>query len=171
MRFFKSVGLVGILAILSACSLKPVNIMERLKSPTTAVVLIGSYGDIIWWRAETTDPNSNDYSFGERINFKTAKGIPQFNDVLAIPVTVGSDFTITQMQNASEKYKLKINPHWPTIKIEKEGIYYYGLIRATQGAGLSVKVQYIGGQPSKETLEYAHTLYPGVFEKLQPANF
>ena len=171
MRILKSMGLIVMLLALGACTVKPINIMEHLKPPTTAVVLIGSYGDILWSHVETTDPNSKVFFFGERLDLKTEKGIPRFDDVFAIPVTVGSDFTITHIENGNYKYKLKMNPNWPKIKIEKEGIYYFGLIRATQSAGRAVKVSFVADPPSKETLEYARTLYPGVFTKLQPANF
>jgi hypothetical protein len=171
MRLINTTITIFLFVSLVSCAQTPVNVIEQIKPPTTAVVLVGTYGDISWGIAETTDKNTKQYYFGERVKFKTEKGIPRFHDVLAIPVTVGSDFTIKRLLRYLNKSSVKVDVNWPSIKIEKEGIYYFGFIKSIVTPANTVEVSFTAGSPTKETIDYAKTLYPKVFAKLQPINF
>lgn len=159
------------LAALASCTSKPINIVDELTGPLNAVVLVGiyNYHDISLAGVETSDPNSGLYFFGSLPNSIS-------RDVLAIPVTVGTQFKINSFLGEDGhtlvgNYDIGERMDWPSIKIAKPGIYYYGSITFTQPPGFVYRISYKKEPPTKAIIDLAKTEYKQLFSKYRPINF
>lgn len=163
--------IAGLLGQLLSCASKPINIVDELTGPLNAVVLIGThnYHYINLAGVETSDPNSGFYFFGSGSNSIS-------RDILAIPVTVGTKFKIVNFIGErghvlSGDYDIGDKINWPSITINKPGIYYYGSITFTHPPGYVYRISYQDEPPPENTVDLAKKLYPKLFAKYQPVNF
>lgn len=168
MRKWAIVFVALLIGLITSCVTKP--IFEKIKPPTTAVVLLDMKGSLTWNSAKTSDPNENFYVFKYiPVKYKGLGMHTLKNDVFAIPVTVGTTFKIRQLSHSSKFTNVSIKPKWDGIKIDREGIYYYGYIETHQIAN-EVSVKFTP-KLQMSFKKRAQSKYPRIFKKLQPMNF
>jgi len=95
-------------------------------------------------------------------------------DVVAVPVELGSVFEINQLKEVTfNNYSYRYVKFKKPVKlaINKPGIYYYGTLRSAYSAAKkSIVLGYVPDN-SKKFLAAARKKYTSIFKQLSPVNF
>lgn len=145
------IAAVALLLILLACA--QVTVQEGLQDPTTALVIIGFTGEVNWHTVWSNDHHMRKFKYPDLA----------VNDVVLLPVTVGTRFQVTELEHHSAQQDFVFTfKKAPTTKINRKSIYYYGVIESQLTGPASVRAR-IGTQVDQALIDRAKQKYPYVF--------
>lgn len=125
--------------------------------PGQAVIIVGGYGKttVATLKATTSDG----------VKEFAIPGLLSKNiDAFAWNIKVGDSFKLEKASMARGKQFVQF-PGSHTLKIEKEGIYYYGAIVSNDKKAILSK------KANPKVFKKARVKYPRVFKQLKPINF
>ena len=132
--------------------------------PNEAVIIVGALGDVQVGDVHTETSKG-------RVTFSVPTSLSRNIDAFAWNVKVGESFQVTGSQlNDGRSLIVKFrNKKTHKIKIEKEGVYYYGTI-VSRKQGENVKAL-VTEKAFPKVIKVAKLKYKEVFKSLKPVNF
>ena len=159
--FNMKIKLIAILLpmLLAACAQK--SIIEYSQQDRVAMVIIGLSGNTSWSEITSTDYNIHSYKYPDI----------KANDVILMPVSVGTRFQILEMsqqsgsKNISRQFKSA-----PKLNIYKDQIYYYGVVQSYITDQNQLRTRIITNVDNS-VIERAKQKYPEVFQRKPDIQF
>jgi len=151
--------LVLTLLLPSACAQQ--SIIDYSQQDRVALVIIGLKGNTPWSEITSTDYRIHRYTYADN----------QANDVVLMPVTVGTRFQILELSHASKSLDISHEfQNSPMLNIYKDKIYYYGVVQSFVDENKIMRAR-IDSNVDQAVIEQAKQKYPDIFKRKPDIQF